>query len=164
MFIFLVPIQCCRRTFFCLSIASITCLIASLEEPFLHAMLVPLVLAVLPCFVLWTCLFWLCLVAVFILHVHILHIWHSYRPFRVLKFMFRDYSVHRVYFGHDSGLFRPSFSYWNSISMFAYHLPCHFMPLCHCLGLRARVHAFRGTSFSSHGRWFWHACESPVLV
>ena len=31
------------------------------------------------------------------------------------------------------------------------HSVCHFMPVCHRLGLRARGHAFRGTSFSSSG-------------
>ena len=125
MCIFLVPLQCCRRAFFSLGFTYTTCFIALSWPLFLHAIVALTLLDVWPWFVLVKCLLWGFLASVFSLHVHIAHVWYSYKPFRMPKFVFRDYSMHRVYFRLISGLFSSTFQCWNSINMFAYHFPCY---------------------------------------
>ena len=66
MFIFLVPHQCCRRVFFHLGIACITCFNTPLAEPFLYAIVALSMLAVWPCFRLENA----CLGAALLLYFH----------------------------------------------------------------------------------------------
>ena len=105
--------------------ASVSCFLISCLSPFLHACFALFLSTVWPCYKLVECLFWGCLASVFTFHDHIVHALHSYRPFRVPKFAFRDYSMYRVYFRLVPGLFSPTFQCLNSISMFPYHFPCH---------------------------------------
>mgnify|MGYP003703582291 CR=1 FL=1 len=125
MCIFWAPLNCCWRALTYLESAAVSCFIISYLGPFLHTCFALFMFAVWPWFELEKCLFLGCLATVYSLHIHIVHVWYSYRPFLVPKFMFRDYSMHRVYFRLISGLFSPTFQCWNPISMFSYHLPCH---------------------------------------